>query len=209
VVGPDAPSHTFDGTAGSHALGAAAQQGCLERAERVGTPTPELSRLYTLRGRAMELGTRDEEALASYTEMAAVAERRGDRALRLGALVARGTVHSTKTPLYDEALAEALAAEGFALARELGDRTAAARINWNLMLVKLGRARKGDLNRAPGYGEASVAIARESNLREQMALTLNDLVMIYNTLALPERATAAAEESRVSAPRRILDGSLQ
>jgi class 3 adenylate cyclase/tetratricopeptide (TPR) repeat protein len=168
----------------------------LERAERVGTPTPELSRLYTLRGRALELGTRYEEALASYTEMAAVAARRGDPALRLGALVARGTVHSTKTPLYDEALAEALAAEGLALARDLGDRTAAARINWNLMLVMLGRAREGDLNRALGYGEASVAIARESNLREQMALTLNDLVMIYNTLALPERANAAAEESR-------------
>jgi len=110
--------------------------------------------------------------------------------------VARGTVHSTKAPLYDEALAEALAAEGLALARDLGDRTAAARINWNLMLVMLGRAREGDLNRALGYGEASVAIARESNLREQMALALNDLVMICNTLALPERASAAAEESR-------------
>jgi tetratricopeptide (TPR) repeat protein len=175
---------------------AAHYSAALERAGRVGTPTPELSRLYTLRGRALELGTRYEEALANYTEMAAAAEQRGDPALRLGALVARGTVHSTKTPLYDPAQAEALAAEGLALARDLGDRTAAARINWNLMLLMLGRAHEGDLNRALGYGEASVAIARESNLREQMALTLNDLVMIYNTLGRPERANAAAEESR-------------
>jgi hypothetical protein len=73
--------------------------------------------------------------------MAAVAEQKGNPALRLGALVARGTVHSTRTPLYDEAQAEALAAEGLALARELGDRSAAARINWNLMLLMLARAR--------------------------------------------------------------------
>jgi tetratricopeptide (TPR) repeat protein len=168
----------------------------LERAEQISTGTPLLLRLYTLRGRALELSARYEEALANYTEMTAVAEQKGDLALRLGALVARGTVHSTKTPLYDPEQAEALAAEGLALAGELEDRTAAARINWNLMLLMLARAREGDLNRALGYGEASVAIAREIHLREQMALTLNDLVMIYNTLDRPERANAAADESR-------------
>ena len=166
------------------------------RAERVRTGTPELSRLYTLRGRALEFSARYEEALVSYTEMSAVAEQRSDPALRLGALVARGTVHSTRTPLYDPARAETLAAEGLALAGELGDRTAAARINWNLMLLMLVRAGAGDLNRALDFGEASVAIARELDLREQMALALNDLVMIYNTLGHPERAREAAEESR-------------
>jgi len=47
---------------------------------------------------------------------------------------------------------------------------------------------------ALGYGETSVAIARESNLREQMALTLNDLVMIYNTLGRYQEAAAALDE---------------
>jgi tetratricopeptide (TPR) repeat protein len=46
------------------------------------------------------------------------------------------------------------------------------------------------------YGEQSLAIARELNLQEQLAFTLNDLVYAYNPLLRMPETLSALEESR-------------
>jgi tetratricopeptide (TPR) repeat protein len=58
------------------------------------------------------------------------------------------------------------------------------------------RGQTGDRERALAYGEASLAIARELGLREQMALTLSSLSGAYRNLNRPDRANAAIEESQ-------------
>ncbi|MFQ5595789.1 MAG: AAA family ATPase, partial [Anaerolineae bacterium] len=157
------------------------------------TRSEQLIHLYSNRGRALELDATYDAALANYAEMAALAEERDDRALQLAALIAQTTVRAAYTPAQDLSQAEALSAQALALARELGDRVAEAQILWNLMLVQVhggGGSRQGVV-----YGEASLAIARELKLREQMAYTLSDLGFAYVGAGQLARAQAALEEA--------------
>jgi len=160
----------------------------LEMAKQAGAAGREaLQHLFSRRGRALELNAHYREALDNYAEMEAVARAIGDRPLELSALMLRATIHATPSPEHDAERAQRLSEQALALARELGDRAAEARILWNLLWLNgmSGRARE-----AQAYGEQSLAIARELNLREQMAFTLNDLIGVY--WAMGDRAAAQA-----------------
>ena len=63
------------------------------------------------------------------------------------------------------------------LARELGDHAAESKALWNLLLLEYYEGQNRD--QAIGYGEQSLAIAREHNLEEQLAYTLNDIARAY------------------------------
>ncbi|MBI3243398.1 MAG: AAA family ATPase [Chloroflexi bacterium] len=158
----------------------------LEVAKRGEASTEQLSRLYLSRGGALELNTMYVEALADYDEMEKVAAERNDRQMVFAALMARAKLLATPNPVQNPELARTVLEQALVLARDLNDRAAECRVLWNLMLVIVWGG--GDQEQAAAYGEGSLALARELNMREQLAFTLNDLTYPY--LALGQRGRA-------------------
>jgi tetratricopeptide (TPR) repeat protein len=134
------------------------------------------------------------EALSNYDEMEKAGSALGDGALRLAALIERAKLYLVPNPNRDPARGKALTTQALAVARELNDRPAQAKILWNLMLSYLYAC--GDLEEAAGYGEQSLALARELHLREQTAFTMNDLAVVYSHYGDIRRGKVLVEESR-------------
>jgi class 3 adenylate cyclase/predicted ATPase len=155
----------------------------------------QLIHLFTRRGRALELESRFSDALANYEQMEKLAAERDDPALTLQALVLQGAIYGTANDRYDSELAEEMAGRALALARELGDEAAEARIQW----ILLNAYRLSNRTRqAQVAGELSLTLASKLNLREQMAFTSNDLPHVYYTNGQAERAAeVVAEASRL------------
>jgi tetratricopeptide (TPR) repeat protein len=158
------------------------------------TPSAQLASLYRSCGRVLELSGQFEEALALYADLARHGQQRGDQSLRLAALLARATLHVTPTRVSDSNIGRAILDEALLIARQLADRPAEAKILWNFLL--LNAFSPGSAEQAIGYGEASLAIARELDLREQLAYTLNDLAYPYMNVGRYQQANAALSESR-------------
>lgn len=148
----------------------------IDHAQKVSGAVAELRELFSKRGRAYELMGSYDAALANYFEMEQVALARGERAVELDALMARATIHSTPNAKFDPAQAQALSEHSLALARELNDRPAQAKVLWNLLLLAHFSGKSAE---AIGYGERSIALARELQLREQLAYSLNDTGRAY------------------------------
>lgn len=159
-----------------------------------GVNASSIQNLYLKRGRALELSGKYDEALKNYDEMRALAQARGDRAMELASLLATATVVSVPTSKYNPQLAKELSDRALIIAREIGDRGAQAHILRNLMLITRWLKDPSDAAR---YGEESLAIAREYNLREDVAYTLNDLA-VHGYLDSGEfgKALAASSEAR-------------
>ncbi len=96
--------------------------------------------------------------------------------------------------MFDAVAGRALCERTIALARDLHDRAAESKALWNLMTLNVFSG--GDPAEAVDAGEASLAIARELDAREQMAFTLNDLWRPYAAVADLAAARACLEESR-------------
>jgi DNA-binding SARP family transcriptional activator len=131
-----------------------------------------LAALYMRLGRALELDSQFAPALAVYEELGRLARQQGDRTRELNSLMAQVTIQAVPTAIHDPGRARTLGEGALDLARELGDGAAEAKILWSLALAYFF---DHDLARAIESGERSLALAREQNLREQMAQTLNDL----------------------------------
>jgi predicted ATPase/class 3 adenylate cyclase len=153
----------------------------------------QIEHLYLRRGRALELEGQFEAALANYRELEAAGLERGDRHLELAAVAAQGTIYSTPSDAFNGEKSEALAQRGLALARELGDGAAEAKILWNMLL--LYRFTK-EPREALEVGEQSLALARQLGLREQLAFTLHDLYYSYLRSGQLSEALAASLEAR-------------
>ncbi|HJS28935.1 MAG TPA: adenylate/guanylate cyclase domain-containing protein, partial [Anaerolineales bacterium] len=132
----------------------------------------QLVHLFKQRGRALEVSDDYHAALENYSEMSRLADQRSDASLRLGSLVARATIHSIFSPVYNADLGQALAEEALQLARNVEDYESEARALWCLMLVHT--ASRGDFPTGRGYGEAALSLVREYQLKEQMGTILND-----------------------------------
>ncbi len=153
-----------------------------------------LIHLYAGNGTALRLLGKHDEAIANYEELEALARERGDRALEIAALLPQATVFSTYTSRFDPVKGEAVSKQTLALARELDDHQTEATALWNLMLVKTFS--DGDPVAAIDYGEQSLALARDHNLREQLAFTLNDISRVYFASGRKADAWSALEEAR-------------
>lgn len=169
----------------------------LQAAGRGGHPEPTLLQdVYLKRGRAIELQSQFDAAARNYDEMKEAAAVSGDRAFELAALIAQANIRSIPGSARDPEQAQMLAEQALDLAREVGDRKAEAKILWTLLLVSVYAG--GDAVKAREYGEQSLAIAREFNLREQMAYTLHDLFVAYSYLGEMEKArTVRIEASNI------------
>lgn len=149
--------------------------------------------LYLKRGRVFELIGSYDQALENYNEMQTLARQESDRAMDLAALLAIATMLSVPTSKYNPRLAKELSDRALAIAREIQDRGAQAHILRNLMLIARWTQDPADAAR---YGEQSLAIARECNLRQEMAFTLNDLAVHgYLDAGELQKALAAGQEA--------------
>ncbi len=153
-----------------------------------------VQRLYSARGIVLERSGDYPGALKNYEDMEAWAAERANRRIQLASLIHRATIHSIPSPVFDPTRAGDLSDHALRLARELGDRQAEAKTLWNLMLLQFFSRRPGP---ALEYGERSLAIARELDLREQLAFTLNDIAMNgYLPSGDIERGLAALQEAQ-------------
>lgn len=166
----------------------------LELQEKIEVSEEQIINLYTRRGRMYELTNQYDEALESYEELGNLGRERGSKALQLAALLPAGTIHSTPTAKADSERGRALSDQALAYARELSDPLGESKALWNLMLLE------GMINNknqeAVVYGEMSLQIARQHDLREQLAYTLHDLTRRYLAIGDHKQAIASAEEAR-------------
>ena len=154
---------------------------------------PLLSQLYRQRGRTLEIATRFEEAAANYSEMLALAGKRADPALRLAALIAYGTLLVMTTLVADTEKGRQMITEALAMAQTSGDAAVEAKALWCMAMLAI-REGKGD--DAVHYSEASLAIARQHNLAEQIAFALNELRLGYTQQGEFGKVLANLEELR-------------
>ncbi len=78
---------------------------------------PVLRNLYSRRGRALELLGEFKKAEQNYREIQSLADERGDRSLKLEALILLATLYSIGGPLLNWGLAQALSERALELAR--------------------------------------------------------------------------------------------
>ncbi len=144
----------------------------LEWAGRLDIDSLNLVHLYTGLGRAYELSSDFEQAVAVYEEMEGVAHERNDLDAELAALMAHAAIKAVPTSVRASVQAQKMGGRAIALARELGNAEAEAKILWTLSLAYFF---DNSLAQAIECGEQSLALARRLDLRGQMAQTLNDL----------------------------------
>lgn len=135
-----------------------------------------LTELYVKRGRTLELLSQHAQALANYEQMEAAAQEQGDERMRLSALLACASIYALPTLLYDEPRTMSLTDQALALAQQLGDEAAQAKLFWTVMVTKRTH---NQIDVALTAGERSLAIARRLATPEQLAYTLNDLSELY------------------------------
>ncbi len=144
----------------------------IQLAQQSGASGRELTLLYMRLGQALELDSQLDQALKTYRAMSRLAQQLGDHGMELTSLMARITIQSVPTAVHDPERARVLAQKALSLAAERGDRAAEAKIQWSLALANYYTNRLPDAIRC---GERSLAVARELDLVEQRAQTLNDL----------------------------------
>lgn len=157
------------------------------------TSPSTLQEVYLKRGRMFEHAGQSENAIANYKELEDLARVRHHPTLELAGLIARTIVHATPTRNQDLELAHHLAERALTLARELNDASAEAKVLWTLMVAHYFQSQYAE---ALQYGEASLAIARRLNLREQIAFTLNDLARAYFGVGRTDEGKAVITEAR-------------
>jgi len=168
-------------------------QRALEVARRTNAGLDQVAHLYTQLGSVLELSGKYTQALKNYDEMLTHATELHDRAMELSALMAKATVYSTFTDAHNPELSGKTLIQALEVSQELGDISAQARLNWNLMLTYLFSKR---LDQALPYGEAALALARKSENTEYLAFVLNDLCRLHTCRGEFGKAHAFVHEAR-------------
>ncbi len=166
----------------------------LDAALRLEASRETIIALVTKLGRMYELRDDYANALNTYARLSELARTRNDSHLELAALMLQATLRATPTAVFEPRLGREICDRALALARELQDGEAEAKILWNLLLVS---GFTGNPRAAIEYGEQSLALARTLNLKTQIAYTLNDLGNYgYFAEGQTEKSRAALTEAR-------------
>jgi predicted ATPase/class 3 adenylate cyclase len=131
-----------------------------------------LKHVYTRLGRCHELIDQFDAAVDVYHAMAAAGQARGDGELELIALTESAKIYSIPNVLYSLEQTRELSDEALKVARKLENHEAEARILWTR---SNSEKFAGEPELAIEYGDQSLALAEQYDLREQLAFTLNDL----------------------------------
>ena len=137
----------------------------------------ELEQLYTHYGRVLELSNRYRQALDCYEALLEISRERDERHLELVAIANMAALLASPNTQYNSRRGFDLAYRGLGLARELGDGYSEARMLRCLLALSLYAAREADA--AIAYGQEALRVARVHDLRQQIALALNDLARVY------------------------------
>jgi tetratricopeptide (TPR) repeat protein len=165
----------------------------LEIAKRINSDMNQIKLIFNQLGQVLELSGRFEQALAVYDDMHAFGSQRRDRSTEMSALMAKATIYSIFSQLHNPDLSAKLLLDALEISRELGDRAAETKLNWNLMLNNLFSKR---FDHALKHGENALKLARELDDSEQLAFVLNDLCRLYTCLGRFEDAYAVIREAR-------------
>ena len=150
----------------------------------------DLSRLYMGLGRAFELSSQYDLALATYKRMEQTL--RDVPACKLEALTAQCLLLSISSPLFDAAEADTLTQTTLSLAHQIGAEEIEAKLLWSLYnLYRL----TDRLDEALAVSQQSLAIARRLDLRKQLAFNLNDLAYTQYSLGYLDDALAGLLEA--------------
>lgn len=166
----------------------------LDAAQRLNADRETIIALVTKLGRMHELRDEYTNALDTYARLIELARTRGDLHFELASLMLQATLRATPTAVFNPTIGQNILDRALALARALNDGAAQAKILWNLLLLNgfTGRHRA-----AVEFGEQSLALARQLNLKTQIAYTLNDIGNYgYFSDGQPDRARAALAEAR-------------
>ncbi len=144
--------------------------------------TPEMSvyqHLYTRLGRALELKSTFEAALAIYEELEQVAKQHNDPTVEMAAVMGQITICALGgSPLFDPERAAALLTHASDRAKVLNDQAIEVEILWRMMQLYIFGT--GQLQDAIEIGERALALARELDLPEQIGYVLGDLSIAAN-----------------------------
>jgi class 3 adenylate cyclase/tetratricopeptide (TPR) repeat protein len=152
-------------------------QHAVEIALKLNVSSVQLRKLYSQRGRALELLNQFDQALENYEELEDLGRIRNDRSLELAALVPQSTIYSTPTVKFDPEVGKQLSRRALTLAIDLRDYEAEAKALWSLMLIQTFF--ENDLEMGITYGEQGLRIAREHDLQEVKAYIQHDLARPY------------------------------
>lgn len=157
------------------------------------TPGEQLHHLFTRRGRALELMSQYNQALANYNEMEKLAQTQDQPDLYLAALMAKATLHGIPSVLHNEEVADSLLTQALELANRLDDQAAKARILWGMSNLA---GLSGLSGPALEYGSQALEIARRLDLRELLAYILNDFSQVYFLIDQLPRAREMLQEAQ-------------
>jgi tetratricopeptide (TPR) repeat protein len=159
---------------------------------RLGITGEPLTELFLKRGRTHELNTAYDKALASYSELEKLALAIGDKTMEVAALAEQAKIYSTPNFEMNFDIAKEIAERGLSLADEIGDKVVEVRLLWSMMLM----SRFSGGAEAVVYGERGISIARELNLREQLAYLLNDILYAYLSVGDIDKGIATTLEAQ-------------
>lgn len=144
-------------------------------------------------GRALELIDLHDEAVETYRRLEELGVERQDESLELAGLMAGATALITPAGRQDIPEGRRLATRALALAQRSGNRAAESKSLWNLMLAH--NFSGGDPAAATGFGQDSLAIARELGDLSQVASTSLDLHWAYLANGQLDESMEALEEA--------------
>jgi tetratricopeptide (TPR) repeat protein len=166
----------------------------LDAARRLAADRATIIALVTKLGRVYELQSEYQHALETYASLIELAQTRGEPAYELAGLMLQATLRATPTSVFEPRIGQVICDRALQLARDLNDGAAQAKILWNLLLLN---GFTGQHDKAVMYGEQSLALARQLNLKTQIAYTLNDIGNYgYFANGQPEKSRAALQEAR-------------
>ena len=155
-------------------------------------PLEDLAYLYIQRGRAYELDSQFNFALENYQELEKLAAQKGDQEVELSALIAQAQIYSVPSSEFNLDLGRSIINKAEEISETLENRVALAKIYWISMNLERFTQNLDTANQA---GEKAIALARELNLKEQLAFSLNDASHAFSMSGDLERAKDVALEA--------------
>jgi len=152
----------------------------------------ELEYLYTKRGRGYELISQFSEALANYRDLENIGKQNQAPWLEMSALISQAQIYSVPSNAFDMESGFEKIEMAQDIAEKINDQKALAKIYW--ILTNLNRFHQG-METAQIYGEKAIALARELELEEQLAYSLNDTAHTYAMNGQVERTREVSVEA--------------
>jgi predicted ATPase len=153
-------------------------------------PVVQIHHLYVQLGRAYELNSDYQKAHRVYEAMLTFARKEHEPRMECAALNRLATLASWA---FDMRTAATLLREALTVAERSGDTVGLAETEWGLAQVSYYAS---DAKEALLHGECALALARERDLKELIAHSLNVLAHIYELLGNWEEVAARASEAR-------------